>query len=140
MWTIIIGIVLLLIVKFLIDLNKDNADLYGTTLSEKFKFIVHELNENIYQGTGTITMLDKRSFNLYQVGSNQIVHFHYSTGSLTITWRCKIFQKEAVYERTFHDVRNISLFAQERIAKEMLGGIVEAYSRHQKNVFNEIEL
>lgn len=140
MWAIIIGIVLLFIVKFLIDLNKDNSDLDGTTLSEKFKFVVRELNEELYQGVGKVIVLDKRSFNLYQTGSNQIVHFHYSTGSLTIEWRCKILQKETVYEQTFYDVRNISLLGQEKIVKEMLRGIMSTYAKHKENVFNELGL
>ena len=122
------------IVKFLLALRKDNYDLRGTTVAEKFAFIVHELNEAAYEGNGSVTILDKRNFNLYANGSNQIIYFTYNTGSLTITWKYKFFQKEVIHKRAFHNVRNISLFTQERIAEAMKEEMIQIIEKHQKDV------
>ena len=41
----ILGIIGYIIIRFFIDLKKDDYDLQGTTVAEKFKFIVRKLNE-----------------------------------------------------------------------------------------------
>ena len=74
-WILVIVIVGYFLIRFFIDLNKDNYDLQSQTLSEKFKFLVDALNEAAFNGLGSVTVLDKRSFNLYQTGQNQIINF-----------------------------------------------------------------
>jgi len=137
-WIFIIAVITFFIVRFLIDLNKDNHDLHGRKLSEKFKFIVDVLNETAFNGKGTVTQLDKRSFNLYHEGQNQIINFTYSTGNLTITWRYKYFQKEVVHEKQFNDTRNLSIFEQQSIAEIMINEMVNIIAIHKNNVLRKI--
>lgn len=111
-WTIVIAIIGIILIRFFSSLSKDNDDLQGRTLSEKFNVIVSMINEAAFNGGGSVTTLDKREFNLYEDGQNQIIKFQYSTGHLTITWKYKYFQKEIVHERQFNEVRNLSLFDQ----------------------------
>ena len=72
-WIVVIGIVGFIMIRFFSDLNKDNTDLQGQPLSKKFTVIVNSINEAAYGGMGKVTILDKRSFNLYQDGQNQII-------------------------------------------------------------------
>lgn len=137
-WVIIIGIVIFIFIRFFIDLEKDNYDLQGQSLSEKFKFTVEALNDAAYNGRGSITTLDKRRFNLYENGSNQIIHFNYSTGHLTITWKYKYFQKEIVHEKQFNEVRNLSLFEQQKLAEVMIKEMMTIIANHQNNVITGI--
>ena len=112
--------------------------LQGQSLSEKFKFTVEALNDAAYNGRGSITTLDKRRFNLYENGSNQIIHFNYSTGHLTITWKYKYFQKEIVHEKQFNEVRNLSLFEQQKLAEVMIKEMMTIIANHQNNVITGI--
>ena len=119
-WIVVIGIVGFIMIRFFSDLNKDNTDLQGQPLSKKFTVIVNSINEAAYGGMGKVIILDKRSFNLYQDGQNQIINFQYGTGHLTITWKYKYFQKEIVHEKQYNDVRNLSLFEQQKIADNII--------------------
>lgn len=139
-WIISFGISIIVLIignmlfSFFRDLNKDNFDLRGQTLAEKFNSTVDILNLTVFNGRGKIIPLDKRGFNLYEDGQNQIIHFEYSTGILTITWKYKYFQKEVVHEKLFRDVRNISLFEQQKIAEEMINEMSMVVENHKKNV------
>jgi len=133
-WVIVIGIVGFILFRFFSDLNKDNADIQGQSLHEKFAVIVSAINEVAYGGMGYVTTLDKRSFNLYQDGQNQIVNFQYGTGHLTITWKYKYFQKEIVHEKQYNNVRNLSLFEQQKIAEYMISEMKQVVENHKNNV------
>lgn len=137
-WFILIVIVLIIIFKFMNDLNKDKYDLQGTSLEEKFKVVVNMLNEGAFNGNGNITKLDNRSFNLYEQGSNQIINFHYGTGTLTITWRYKYFQKEVVHTKDFYETRNLSIFEQQKIAEQMISEMIPIVQNHKNNVMKDI--
>lgn len=137
-WVILIGIISYLLFRFFSDLNKDNYDLQYRTLEDKFQVVVNLINEFAYNGQGTITTLDKRKFNLYQEGQNQIIHFQYSTGHLIITWKYKYFQKEIIHERQFDYVRNISIFEQQKIADIMIKEMKQVVKNHMNNVIDEI--
>ena len=137
-WFILIVIVLFIVFKFMNDLNKDKYDLQSTSLDEKFKFVVNMLNEGVFNGNGNITKLDNRSFNLYEQGSNQIINFHYSTGTLTITWRYKYFQKEVVHTKDFYETRNLSIFEQQKIAEQMISEMIPIVENHKSNVMKDI--
>jgi len=136
-WTVIIIIVVIILFRFFNDLNKDNSDLQGQTLADKFQFLVIDLNEAAFNGNGRVTTLDKRSFNLYQDGQNQIINFNYSTGHLTITWKYKYFQKEIVHEKQFNDVRNLSIFEQQKLATIMVNEMNAIVEKHQNNVLKD---
>lgn len=133
-WTFLAVIVGYLLFKFFISLSKDNDDLQNLSLSEKFSVIVSILNEAAFNGLGTVTVLDKRSFNLYEDGQNQIIRFLYSTGHLTIIWKYKYFQKEVVHERQFNNVRNLSIFEQQKIAEQMIKEMVIVVEKHKIDV------
>ena len=136
-WIVVIGIVGFIMIRFFSDLNKDNTDLQGLPLSKKFTVIVNSINEAAYGGMGKVTILDKRSFNLYQDGQNQIINFQYGTGHLTITWKYKYFQKEIVHEKTYNDVRNLSLFEQQKIANNIVSEMEQVLENHKNNVIGE---
>jgi len=133
-WVVVIGIVGYILFRFSSDLNKDNEDLQGQSLTEKFSVIVSSINEAAYDGMGTVTTLDKRNFNLYQGGLNQIINFQYGTGHLTITWKYKYFQKEIVHEKQYNNVRNLSLFEQQKIAENMISEMKQVVENHKNNV------
>jgi hypothetical protein len=137
-WLIVIVIVGYIFIRFFISLSKDNDDLQGRTLDDKFNVIVNMINQAAFDGDGSVTTLDKREFNLYQEGQNQIIKFHYSTGHLTITWKYKYFQKEVVHERQFNNVRNLSLFDQQKIGEQMIKEMAIVVERHINNVINDI--
>ncbi|MFT6002776.1 MAG: hypothetical protein ACI95T_001542 [Flavobacteriales bacterium] len=133
-WTIVIVIIGYILIKFFSSLNQDNYDLQGQPLQDKFGAIAQSLNNAAFRGRGDITPLDKRSFNLYENGQNQIILFRYGTGHLTIMWKYKYFQKEIVHERTFNNVRNLSIFEQQKIADQLILEMAQVVENHQNNV------
>jgi len=137
-WLIVIGIIGFFLFRFFSDLNKDNYDLQSQSLNEKFAVIVNALNNEVFFGNARVTILDKRSFNLYEEGQNQIIHFLYSTGHLTITWKYKYFQKEVVHERQFNNVRNLSIFEQQKIADIIIREMARVIEVHKNNVIDGI--
>ncbi len=137
-WTIIIIVVVIIIVRFSLDVNKDNYDLQGTTLADKFEFTVAMLNDSAFAGRAEIIYLDNRCFNLWQEGKNQIIQFTYGTGHLTITWKYKYFQKEVIHEKVFRHVRNISIFDQRKIAERMIKEMEVVVAQHQMDVIDKI--
>lgn len=137
-WIIVIGIIGFILFRFFSDLNKDNHDFQGQPLNEKFGVIVNAISQAAYAGHGKTAILDKRSFNLYQDGQNQIINFQYSTGHLIIIWKFKYYQKEVVHERQFNDVRNLSLFEQQKIADRMILEMGQVVQNHKNNVIGGI--
>ena len=135
-WIIIIGIVAFILFRFYNSLNNDNYDLLNQSVSKKFSVIVNMIHDEAFNGLGEITILDKRVFNLYQDGQNQIINFNYSTGHLTITWKYKYFQKEILHSKTFKHVRNLSLFEQEKIGRIMIDEMNRVVEQHKNNVMN----
>lgn len=133
-WVIILVVVAFILFSFSRGVVKDNEDLRYTSLTEKFEFIVYNLNKAAFNGNAQTVVLDKRSFNLHQQGKNQLIQFHYSTGHLTITWRYKYFQKEIVHENTYNDVRNLSIFQQQSIAEDMISQMERVMNKHQNDV------
>jgi hypothetical protein len=137
-WFIVIAIVGYIMYRFFSSLNEDNYDLQNRTLDDKFSVVVDTLNEAAFNGRGSVTNLDKRAFNLYEVGKNQIIHFNYGTGHLTITWKYKFFQKEVVHEKQFNDVRNLSIFEQQKIANQMIAEMARVVENHQLSTMSSI--
>jgi len=136
-WIFVIGIALFILFSFFKDVTKDKDDLRNTSVSEKFNVIVNAINNEAFNGNGSVTKLDIRSFNLYQNGSNQIIQFHYGTGHLTINWKYKYYQKEIVHEKTYTDVRNLSLFEQNKIAVDMINQMRLVIENHKIDVIKD---
>ncbi|MBF2707197.1 hypothetical protein [Flavobacterium soyangense] len=131
---IIIGIVVISLVVHGFKFNKDNEDLNGRPLHAKFKFILEILNSEIFDGEGEVYELHKRSFNLGATGQNQMINFEYGAGNLTITWKFKYLQKEIINKKVFLDVRNLSVFEQEKIAQTMMERMVKIVNDHKNEV------
>ncbi|SDS48853.1 hypothetical protein [Winogradskyella sediminis] len=136
-WFIIIIIILFIVIKFTYDLNKDKNDLRYTTLDKKFNVIVNILNKGLFNGKGSVTKIDNRSFNLSQEGSNRIISFFYSTGTLELKLRYKYLQKEVIYSKSFNETRNLSLFEQQNIAECFILEIQAKIDNHKESVMNQ---
>lgn len=137
-WIFLIVIVVFVLFRFFMSLNQDNEDLQGKSLSEKFNIVVSMINEAAFNGAGSVTELDKREFNLYEDGQNQIIKFQYSSGHLTITWKYKYYQKEIIHEKQFDNIRNISLFDQQKIAQRMITEMDAVIQKHKNDVLGSI--
>ncbi|MDL2265663.1 hypothetical protein LJC43_04700 [Parabacteroides sp. OttesenSCG-928-G21] len=94
------------------------------------------INDEAFKGQGTIHYISKKNINLYKDGENQIIFFLYATGHLTITWKYKYYQKETILEKDFDNVRNLSLFEQEKIANIMISEMRKQICKHKKEVLN----
>lgn len=137
MWFIyiIISIIIIFFVKLFINLSKDKEDLSGIKLADKFNVIVESLNDVAFNGEGELTYLEnKKHFNLYKQGSNQIINFLYSQGVLSITWKYKYFQKEMVYRKNLTNVRNLSIFQQQKIANGLIKEMSYKVEKHKAEV------
>jgi len=136
-WFVIIGIVVLVIGSIAIKTSKDSEDLSGTTLDNKFNVLVNMLNQAAFNGEGTVRYVDKKLFNLYpQSSSNQLIEFLYSQGMLSITWKYKYFQKEMVFRKNLLNVRNLSLFDQERIGRALIEEMEFKIIEHKNSVMS----
>lgn len=134
-WTIFGVFVAYFLIKFLMSLSNDNDDLTDQSLSEKFAIIVSMINKAGFNGNAEIITIDKREFYLFKEGHNQQVLFMYSTGSLTITWKYKYFQKEIIHEKHFDNVRNLSIFEQTSRANQMINEMELVVSKHKNAIF-----
>lgn len=135
---IIIAVVIISLIVFASKFNKDNEDLNNQTLYEKFKITTDTLNNFAFGGEGQIYELHKRSFNLGAKGHNQLINFDYGGGNLTIVWKYKYFQKEVVNKKFFPNVRNLSVFEQEKIALLMIERMNKIVENHKNQVLSDI--
>ena len=136
-WFVIIGIIILVIGSIAIKTSKDSEDLAGTTLDNKFNVLVNMLNQAAFNGEGTVRYFYKKLFNLYPPSSsNQLIEFLYSQGMLSITWKYKYFQKEMVFRKNLSNVRNLSLFDQERIGRALIEEMEFKVNEHKNNVMS----
>jgi hypothetical protein len=135
---LIVGIIVIGLIMFYTDLQKDNYDLSTQPLNRKFSIVVDLLNEHAYKGEGVVREISKRAFSLYKDPSNQLIQFLYSTGHLTIIWKYKYFQKEVVHERQFNNVRNLSIFEQGKIAETMINEMESVIANHKMDVLGVI--
>lgn len=133
---ILIGIIFFLI-KFALALNHDREDLKSINIEEKFHVILNMLNTYIFNGNATTIRLNAKSFYLHDEGQNQIILFKYSTGNLTVIWKYKYFQKEVVHEKQYADVRNLSIFEQEKIADDIIKEMNIVIAKHKIDVLGE---
>lgn len=136
-WIIALGTIAIVLYRFITALNKDNYDLQNQSVAEKFQVIADNINNFAFNGRGKINFIDKRRFSLYEDGQNQIIYFLYSTGHLTITWKYKYFQKELVHERQIRNVRNLSIFEQQRIVEGVIREVRSKIESHKRLVMTD---
>ena len=130
LWIIIL-VILVIAVKFITSLNRDKDDLTNGGLQHKFTDLVNSLNKEFFNGVGKVTVVDSRTFNLYQVGSNQIIQFFFSTGNLSITWRSKVKTVELVHNEYFNNVRNVTTDMQIIMAKTVIVAVSRVLKKHK---------
>lgn len=132
---IILAIGSLIIYSF--NYNKDNSDLESQSLHEKFKILTSILNEYAFDNEGHVYSVNKRAFNLGAKGHNQLIQFEYAAGTLIITWKYKFYQKEVVNTERFQDCRNLSIFEQEKIAKQAIYSMNNVVEKHKSEVLSD---
>lgn len=133
---VIMGVIGAVLTMFYLSLQRDSEDLKTQSLDQKFFEIVKMINQAVFNGKGIVTTLNKREFNLYKNGENQIIQFLYSSGKLTIIWKYKYFHKEVVHERTFGKVRNLSVFEQKEVGEVMINEMQKVIGNHKQNVLS----
>jgi hypothetical protein len=137
-WGIIIAIVVVFIGSSLIGNSKDSQDLAGRKLEEKFNVIINSINNVAFNNEGVIKEYDnKHIYLIHPISGNQMIEFLYSQGVLAITWKYKYFQKELIHKRSFLNVRNISLFEQEKIARAFISEMEEKIDNHKNLVMRD---
>lgn len=134
MWFLIALGIGFVVYRYFSSMQQDSHELDNQSLSEKFRVIIDELNASAFNGKGSVTVHDKRNFNLYEDGQNQIIHFQYSTGILSVNWKYKYYQKEIEYKKDFNNVRNISIFEQKDIAEQIIKEVEVIISKHKSEV------
>lgn len=122
------------LLKFRGELDADSAELKNQKIEEKFKVLIDGLNEYCYYGAGKITKIDKRSLNIYEQGSCQIVNLEYSTGILTIIWKFKYFHQEMVYKRNLSNARDVNKEWQMNALNIIIPEFLEQYKIHENKV------
>ena len=142
-WTIIFVVIIIICIASYKNSNETSLDLNGQSFPEKVKFTVASLNSFAFDGMGSMTIHSKKEFNLYKIGSNQIILFTYYSGQLTILWKYKFFQKEIEHSKVFKDVSNLSVFEQQEIGKIMIREMTVIIAQHKNKIipsFNQFPL
>jgi len=122
-WIIVIIVIVFIIGKFIGSLDADKKELNKEPLEQKFKILVGQINNRLYNNKGKVTVIDNRSFNLYEEGTNQIVQFFYSSGNLSLTWRWKRLVNETICNKNFSNVRDAGEQKQQQIFQTFVQAI-----------------
>ncbi len=116
LWIILIAVIGMSIIGFLRGMNKDNEDLQGQTLSEKFSVMVDLINQEIFNGMGHVEEHGKRDFTLYAPGFPHTLYFLYGAGNLRVEWRAVLFGQKYMISKEFHNLRDVTDKEQEQMA------------------------
>ena len=136
-WGIIIAIVVVFIGSGLIQNSKDSQDLAGRKLEEKFNVIVNIINNAAFENEGVIKEYDNKHICLIKPGGNQMIELMYNQGTLTIIWKYKYFQKELIHKKSFLNMRNLSIFEQEKIAEGFISEMNYKIEKHKELVMKD---
>ena len=134
---LVLLVLALLIVPFARDMVKDKLELQKVTLEKKFEVLIEHINQGLFFGEAEVTVFDDdpRSLNIFSDNhANRIVRFMYSTGHLTIEMGYKYFQKELVFNKCYHNLRNITIFEQKNIARDFIETAQFRISQHERSV------
>ncbi len=116
LWIILIAVIGMSIIGFLRGMNKDNEDLQGQILSEKFSVMVDLINQEIFNGMGHVEEHGKRDFTLYAPGFPHTLYFLYGAGNLRVEWRAVLFGRKYMISKEFHNLRDVTDKEQEQMA------------------------
>lgn len=95
--TIIVFFLSYRIFNLYINIKKDRENLAKIPLQNKINPLIIKINEAIYNGEGSITILKKNELQLYKPFTNHIVCFYYKNEILFISWKYKFMYKEIKY-------------------------------------------
>ena len=121
-------------------LMKDRAELHENPLDKKFVILISRINELMMNGHGKVVTFndDPRMLNLFDKNhANMIIHFYYSTGSLTITLKYKYYHVELVKKMQFDNMRQAETFRQQDVANHFCEEASIAIHQHQVKVNSE---
>lgn len=134
---LIITLLAILILPFSRALMKDRAELHENPLDKKFSILISRINQLMMNGCGEVVKFenDPRMLNLFDENhANMLIHFNYSTGSLTITLKYKYFHVELVKKMQFDNMRQAETFRQQDVANHFVEEARIAIQQHQAKV------
>lgn len=137
---LIITLVAMIFLPFGRALMKDRSELHENPMERKFYILITRINDLLMNGNGEVVKFkdDPRMLNLFdQNHANMIIHFYYSTGSLTITLKYKYYHVELVKKMQFHNMRQAETFRQQDVANYLCGEASSAIRQHQIKINNE---
>lgn len=137
---LIITLLAILILPFSRALMKDRAELHENPLDKKFSILLSRINQLMMNGCGEVVKFenDPRMLNLFDENhANMLIHFNYSTGSLTITLKYKYFHVELVKKMQFDNMRQAETFRQQDVANHFVEEARIAIQQHQEKVGRE---
>lgn len=121
-------------------LMKDRSELHENPMEKKFNILITRINDLLMNGKGEVVKFkdDPRMLNLFDDNhANMIIHFYYSTGSLTITLKYKYYHVELVKKMQFDNMRQAETFRQQDIANHFCEEASIAIHQHQIKINKE---
>ena len=119
---VIIFIVVIVVIIAIINNSKDSEELVEKSLEEKFNVIINHICDYAFDGDYNVKHLSKKHIMFFHSEiSNQMIEILYNQGVLTIIWKYKYFQKELKFKKHLNNVRNLSLFEQDKIGASIVG-------------------
>lgn len=137
---LIITLMAMIFLPFSRALMKDRAELYENPMEKKFNILITQINALLMNGQGEIVKFknDPRMLNLFDENlPNMIIHFFYSTGTLTITLYYKYYNDELVKKMQFHNLRQADTFIQMDVANNFCEEASLAIREHRKMFSNK---
>lgn len=134
---LIITLLAMIFFPFSRALMKDRAELHENPMEKKFNILITRINDLLMNGNGEVVKFqnDPRMLNLFDDNqANMIIHFYYSTGSLTITLKYKYYHVEMVKKMQFDNMRQAESFRQQDVANHFCEEATIAIRQHQDNV------
>lgn len=136
---LIITLLAMIFLPFSRALMKDRSELHENPMEKKFNILITRINNLLMGGHGDIVKFkeDPRMLNLFDESlPDMLIHFYYSTGTLTITLNYKYYNDELVKKMQFHNLRQADTFKQMDVANNFCEEASFAIREHRK-VFNQ---
>lgn len=134
---LIITLLAMIFLPFSRSLMKDRAELHENPMEKKFGILLTRINDLMMNGNGDVVKFkdDPRMLNLFDDNhANMIIHFYYSTGSLTITLKYKYYHVELIKKIQFDNMRQAETFRQQDVANHFCEEATIAIRQHQIKV------
>lgn len=134
---LIITLLAMIFLPFSRELMKDRAELHENPMEKKFGILLTRINDLMMNGNGDVVKFkdDPRMLNLFDDNhANMIIHFYYSTGSLTITLKYKYYHVELIKKIQFDNMRQAETFRQQDVANHFCEEATIAIRQHQIKV------